>query len=374
MCVRSRALLLLAAAAAAAAASPSPACNHAEYPDDNFDGTNVRGGPVRCTSADCCAAACCARAGCTAFTLNAGHGMRDCYLKSAIAHRHNPGCISGIINGTAPPAPPAPPHPSPSPPHPSPPVSPIPAAGYLDAVKDCGCDATGATDTTLTLQACVDRAYAFTLPRVPVLLPFGTYLVSGTIMLKQRNPGGDDGINVVPGRFLPHVLMGRPLSSGPAGGGPSPRRPVIRLKASSAGFGVDVKRPAGKSRCKAVVDLGDGGVNMNMLLKGVDVDLLQPGNPNACGVYHNGAQGSTVTDVSVVAGHDTYACFFGLNGAGGLHGNVACDGARYGLYIDGAQPVPMAVGVRLAIGDAAIYALLVVFESFHPYKVSRGGI
>jgi hypothetical protein len=78
------------------------------------------------------------------------------------------------------------------------------------------------------------------------------------------------------------------------------------------------------------------------------VDLLQPGNGGACGIYHNGAQGSTVTDVSIRAATTAFACFYGLNGAGGLHGNVACDGARYGLYIDGAQPVPMAVGVRLS--------------------------
>jgi len=122
------------------------------------------------------------------------------------------------------------------------------------------------------------------------------------------------------------------------------------------------------------VDLGDGGVNMNMLFKGIDLDLTQPGNDNACGVYHNGAQGSTVADVTVRAGNGTFAstqvtlfrlcqliptssdrsgvitvqaCFYGVNGAGGLHGNVECNGARYGLYIDGAQPVPMAVGVRL---------------------------
>ena len=150
-------------------------CKYGLHPSDNFDGTNV-GGPVLCADADCCAAACCARAGCKAFTRNAGSGKRDCYLKSAITHRRNPGCISGIINGSAgppaPPAPPAPPHPSPSPP--------VPTAGYLDAVTDCGCDSTGKTDTTKQLQACVDRAYGHTLPRVPVVLPRGEYLLSDT--------------------------------------------------------------------------------------------------------------------------------------------------------------------------------------------------
>ena len=42
------------------------------------------------STADACATACCAaRAqGCLFFTLNAGSGARDCYLKSARTHRH----------------------------------------------------------------------------------------------------------------------------------------------------------------------------------------------------------------------------------------------------------------------------------------------
>jgi hypothetical protein len=86
---------------------------------------------------------------------------------------------------------------------------------------------------------------------------------------------------------------------------------------------------------------------MNMLMKGIDVDLLQVGNARACGIYHNGAQGSTVTDVSVRASSEVHSCFYGLNGAGGMHSNIVCEGARFGLYVDGAQPVPMAAGVYL---------------------------
>jgi hypothetical protein len=247
-----------------------------------------------------------------------------------------------------------------SPPSPlSPPPLSIPADGYLDAVIDCGCDSTGATDTTARLQQCIDRAYGYTLPRVPVLLPRGTYLVSDTITLKQHNPGGDDGINVVPSRFLPHVLVGQPLSSGGASGGTA-ARPVLRLAASSAGFqtlgSAEENMRQKPMPCKPVLNLGFGNVNMNMLLKGIDVDLLQPGNAAACGVYHGGAQGSTVTDVSVRASNDTFTCFYGLNGAGGLHGNIECEGARYGVYIDGAQPVPMGVGLRLI--DQAISAIV----------------
>ena len=151
------------------------------------------------------AAACCANAACEAFTLNAGHGSRDCYLKSHITHRPNPGCISGIINGTRPPpAPPAPPAPTPPAP-PGPPPAPVPAAGYFHAVDDCGCDPTGEKDSTAKLQACIDRAYGHTLPRVPVLLPFGVYLISETLTLKQDNPGGDIFARI----FLTFLLLFR---------------------------------------------------------------------------------------------------------------------------------------------------------------------
>ena len=66
-------------------------------------------------------------------------------MKSAITHRNNPGCISGVVNGTTPPPPPPPP---------------ISASGFLDAVKDCGCDNTAVNDTTVQLQACINT-YAF---------------------------------------------------------------------------------------------------------------------------------------------------------------------------------------------------------------------
>ena len=41
----------------------------------------------------------------------------------------------------------------------------------LSSPADCGADASGATDSTARLQACIDRAYARSVPRVPVLLP-----------------------------------------------------------------------------------------------------------------------------------------------------------------------------------------------------------
>ena len=86
---------------------------------------------------------------------------------------------------------------------------------------------------------------------------------------------------------------------------------------------------------------------MNQLFRGIDLDLRRPGNPAACGIFHLGAQGSTVTDVTVRASQSSFACACGLNGAGGMHSNLVCDGGRYGLYIEDAQPVPSGVGITL---------------------------
>jgi hypothetical protein len=95
---------------------------------------------------------------------------------------------------------------------------------------------------------------------------------------------------------------------------------------------------------------------MNSLFKGIDVDITAAGNPSACGVCHNGAQGATVTDVTVRASVESYACFMGLNGAGGMHGNVRAEGAKYGIYIAGAQPIPM--GLSLTLVNQSISAIV----------------
>lgn len=212
------------------------------------------------------------------------------------------------------------------------------AKGYLDVVADCGADATGAVDATAALRACFVAAYDFaTAPwPVPVFFPLGTYTVSDTIELVQVNPGRDDGINVVPARFLSLAAFG---SS--AGGAV---RPTLRLAPNSPGFALPTPQ------YKPVVHIycsGGEGVDMNNVWRGVDIDLTAPGNPSAVGISHAGAQGATVSDVAVTASPSTFACFAGLNGAGGEHSNIACSGAQYGVWLDDSQPVPVLVGALL---------------------------
>jgi hypothetical protein len=45
-----------------------------------------------------------------------------------------------------------------------------------------------------------------------------------------------------------------------------------------------------------------------------------------------------------VQGGAAFACFAGVNGAGGMHSNIACYGAQYGIFIDDSQPIGSIVG------------------------------
>jgi hypothetical protein len=167
-----------------------------------------------------------------------------------------------------------------------------------------------------------------------VFFPPGVYLVSDTLTVAQTNPGPDDGINVCPSRFLAHVLFGSAAVL--------PARPTLRLAPSSPGFD-------DATHYKPVVKIfnsGGQGVDMNNLFRGINVDLTAAGNPGAVGISHPGAQGSTVTDVTVLGG-TAFACFTGVNGAGGMHSNVACFGAQYGVFIDDSQPIGSLVGATL---------------------------
>lgn len=213
-----------------------------------------------------------------------------------------------------------------------------PPAGYINVTQaPCNLDNTGTTDVTAALQACIKLAYSYAIPSLPLFFPAGNYLVSDTIVLAQDNPGPDDGINVVPGRFLPLIFIGATTSL--------PDRPTFVLAPNSPGFDT-----GSGNNYKPVVHIystGGEGVDMNNLFKGINFDLTAPGNPSAVAISHAGAQGATVTDVTVTAGPDTFACFAGLNGAGGAHSNIACTGGRYGLWVDDSQPVPVVVGAQL---------------------------
>lgn len=217
----------------------------------------------------------------------------------------------------------------------------VPSYGYYDLVKDCGADPTGQADSTNQINQCIITAYNYNQHNYrvyPVYVPYGTFLVSNTINMIQQNPGPDDGINVVPGRYLPIVLYGSEANY--------PLRPTFKLMANSPGF-----NNSRIDQGKYVIYSNPGGVTMNDIIKGIDIDLTEPGNIGAVGIGFSGAQGAVAADITVNALDTTLACFEGCNGAGGEHVNVVCNNARYGFLISNgqlnAQPVPAIVGASL---------------------------
>ena len=236
---------------------------------------------------------------------------------------------------------------------PPPPTAAAPSRGYLDVVADCGADPSGTTDSTALLQRCFHAAYQYGGTRsaplwpVPLFFPLGVYLLSDTLNLTQSNPGPDDGINVCPARFLSLAAFGS--SSSPR------HRPTLRLAPHSPGFSSPTSY---KPLVRIWQSEGGEGVDMNNVWKGIDIDLTAAGNPGAAGIQHAGAQGATVTDVTVTALPSTFACFAGLNGAGGEHSAVECYGARYGVYADESQPVPVLVGATLVNQSVSAIAYL----------------
>jgi hypothetical protein len=195
-------------------------------------------------------------------------------------------------------------------------------ARYVDVTRPpCGADNSGSTDATRALQGCIQYAYNLTVPAVPLFFPAGVYLLSDTLAFHQLNGAkfqGDDGINVVPARLLPHIALGAKVG-----------RAILRLAPSSPGFG-NATAP------KPVVKIWNGindNINMNNLFRSFDLDLTAPGNPGAAGLYFAGSQGACASDVAVTAASDAFACFLGVNGAGGGHLGTSCRGARYGFYV-----------------------------------------
>ena len=91
-------------------------------------------------------------------------------------------------------------------------------------------DNSGATDVTQQLRVAIKAAFA---GNEVVFLPVGRYLISDTIDIAQPcdmfQNRGDGGINIVPCRFRPNVVIGSPEAL-------PGRRPTLVLAAHAPGF------------------------------------------------------------------------------------------------------------------------------------------
>ena len=219
--------------------------------------------------------------------------------------------------------------------------------GVVSAVS-FGADPTGVGDSTAALQN------AFTAARTrnwTIFLPQGCYTVRDTLNATQpRN-----------GRWQPVVLVGQR----PAAGG---HRPTILLPPRTAGFGnAAAPKPVllfttnwclqpgaaerdAPSDCASSYqptdDWHSSAYQFNQLVQDVDV-WLGSGNGGGVGIDMNGAQGTTLEDVSVIASDDALAGIAGGNGGGGSYKNVSVVGAKYGIDARRTGSAPTYVSVVL---------------------------
>ncbi len=213
----------------------------------------------------------------------------------------------------------------------------------------------GKTDDTAALQRALRDARD---ARLITWLPAGTYLVRDTLQCVQGH--------IVPGRSMagedrlrnddyPCVL------EGPAG----PKRAVIRLAGDAAGFG-DASDPKPLvllwSRAWQQPYDMQPNISFNQMLIGVDLDIR--GHAGAIAADVQGAQGTVIQDVNILA-EGGFAGLRGLTGSGGSTHQIEVHGGRYGIYaagigafqkFAGSQPSPLLAAATLTgQTEAAIY-------------------
>jgi hypothetical protein len=229
--------------------------------------------------------------------------------------------------------------------------------GYLDVTQPpYNADPSGRRDATAALQQAVKDARD---ARLITFLPAGRYLISDTIQGIQGTVKRDDWPHegysdpwVMHASFeYPCVIMGPGEGS----------RAVIVLADRAAGFD-DPQRPKPvmylwarmeTPHVTGSVDPTEPQMSINFNQKIVNVDFeLGADNPGAVAINHQGAEGSTVEDVTI----DATGAFAGIQNApgsgGAIHG-VTVTGGRYGLYVRNdkgriaSQPMPVMSGLRL---------------------------
>ncbi len=254
--------------------------------------------------------------------------------------------------------------------------------GYLD-VTLYGADLTGVDDSTDEIKEAINDARDYSLV---CYFPTGTYLVSDTLTAKlpaTQNANGQWNVN----RRKPCVLVG---------GYP---RPTLKLADNATGYG-DENNPKpvvwiwAEPRGDSGSIPGDNdpweeehGIAFNMVFKGIDLDLNN--NSGAIGVHFNGAQGSTLEDVTVIA-DGAFSGFRGMHGgAGSGYYNVEVIGGKHGVVItDPLQSLcGTYAGAKFTNQEEEVFVLPIwspmVITGFHIEKVSgpivsgwasRGGI
>jgi len=226
--------------------------------------------------------------------------------------------------------------------------------GILDVtLSPYNADPTGKIDATTSIQQALKDARD---ARLITYLPAGRYLVSNTITGIQGTVDWDewhyDGFAdpwVGTASFeYPNVIIG------PSSGG----RAVIVLADNTVGFN-DPGNPKLViyfwSRMEyGNVDKNKTQPNINFNQKIIDIDFeLGKNNPGAIAINHQGAEGSVIEDVHIIA-DGAFAGIQNAPGSGGAIHGVSVTGGKYGFYfrnkdsgLRASQPSPVVSSVIL---------------------------
>jgi hypothetical protein len=240
-------------------------------------------------------------------------------------------------------------------------TDPLLALGFLD-VTLYGADATGKIDSTAAIQNAMDDGYFY---GYVCYFPAGTYLVSDTLCGMQRSWKHEDNPYWHLSRRKAHLLMGE-----------KGKRPTIKLADRAAGFDDPrhVKavlqmwsqpQPESSRVPSTRIEDEQGSSQINQKVRGLNFDLSGAGHRGAVAIRMNGAQGSTIEDVSINAS-GAFAGLFNLPGHGGGVFNIEVTGGRHAVYIE-KKGYTCIAGARF-IGQTD----LVLFD-FHPSPLTMVG-
>lgn len=248
--------------------------------------------------------------------------------------------------------------------------------GILDVTKaPYNADSSGMTDATEAIQQAINDARD---ARLVTYLPPGEYKISNTIAGIQGTVQYDDWPYEgfadpwikYQSFYYPCVLMGARengraklvlVDHAPGFGNPEQPKPVLyfwaRNETPDFGKGSTISDPRKHQ----------GNINFNQIIMDVDIDLGE-GNAGAVGIHHNGAECSTIEDVTIYA-NDSYAGFTSIPASGGAAHGITVRGGRYGLHLVGnpavTQPVPLISNLVLT-GQSEC---AILYDSFGPLTI-----
>ncbi|MFC1504313.1 glycosyl hydrolase family 28-related protein [Spirochaetota bacterium] len=204
--------------------------------------------------------------------------------------------------------------------------------GFLDVTaKPFMADPTGKKDSTKSIQEAINFARDHYMV---AFFPAGTYKISDTIICHQVYAlRGNGKISV--DKNCPVVLVGSSKDRS--------KRAKLYLASRSKGFD-DPKsfklvvhyKTVGRESHKGGFEGQQANVSFNNIFHNIDIEIGE-GNPGAVGIRLQGAEGSSIQDITIDATHGLGG-MWGSAGSGGSHYNVTIIGGQFGIDTHGMPP------------------------------------